>query len=341
MQFVKINKSDKFTDLSNKVGSNNIDTILVTNSLTRSRNIGNAFDKLCKTITYIDPDTHEEAYPSISNEERVNIINKFTQDSDIFETVATGNSDSWKLLKYIGTLPQMLQVPSTITLPDSVDVLGNNIHTSADIYNRCINQIRQYGSADPSIFNEYSSIKDANMYVKSTSYSNPFQWFKIPWGDVTLYSSIADASVEFPVYPEELDNKVSATYTTMPDLMYTYEPWQVYQSSGPRTNTYSFHMHRDMWTGDHRDGMCNKLIRFCQANCYPEYKGSAVNTATVTLYMKGKPHISGIITDVNEHWEGPIGLDGWFLDVTLEITITEVSQTALNYDVVMNKSIIE
>lgn len=334
MQFVSIDKGDTLLDLSNKVGSQNVESILVCNGLTRSRNIGKSFYTMCDSIYKSTVD--------IPISKKVNLINKYTQDSDIFETVALGSNNSWKLLDIVGTIPGMLQIPSTITIPDSTQVLGNGINVSKSVYNQTIDQLNKYGWVDPSTFNEYSSIREANLYTNNTiNAANPFEHFKVPWGQVTLYSSLSGQSMDFPVYPEELEDKVSASYTTMPDLMYTYEPWQIYQNSGPRTNTYTFDMHRDMWTGDHTDGMCNKLIRFCEANCYPEYNGAAINTSTVILYIAGKPHIAGIITDVSKHWDGPIGNDGWYLHVQLEITITEVALQPLSYSVIQSKSVME
>ena len=95
-----------------------------------------------------------------------------------------------------------------------------------------------------------------------------------------------------------------------------------------------------MWTGDHRDGKANELIRICEANCYPEFNGSMVNTSTVTLYVKGNALISGVLVDVHKTWDGPIGLDGWYLMCNLSLEIIEVSPTALNYNVVKNKPLI-
>ncbi len=333
MQFVNLDKNDKFLDLVDKVGEQNVESILVANGLTRCRNIGKKFNDICNSIY--------ASSKSVSNSQKANILNKYTQDSDIFETVALGSTNSWKLLDNIGTIPDMLQIPSTITIPDSVQVLGNGKPISNDIYKKAMDQLYSTGTVDPSIFNEYSSIRNANLSAGTVKNSNPFEYFRIPWGQVTLYSSLSNESMDFPVYPEELDDKVSASYTTMPDLMYTYEPWQIYQSSGPRSNTYTFHMHRDMWTGDHTDGMCNKLIRFCEANCYPEYNGAAINVSYVILYIAGKSHIAGIITDVSKHWDGPIGSDGWYLNVELELTITEVALQPLNYNVIRNKSVME
>ena len=95
-----------------------------------------------------------------------------------------------------------------------------------------------------------------------------------------------------------------------------------------------------MWSGDHRDGKANELIRFCEACCYPEYNGSAVNTSTVTLIIAGKPLIRGVMTDVSTTWSGPIGLDGYYLECELRISITEVSDKPLNYSYVKSREII-
>jgi hypothetical protein len=145
----------------------------------------------------------------------------------------------------------------------------------------------------------------------------------------------------FPVYPENIDDGVSANYEEMNEMLYQYEPWKVYKSSGPRENTYTFVFHRDMWTGDHRDGSANNLIRGCEANCYPNFDGSLVNVPIVTLYIHGVNHITGVMTNCKVKWDGPIGLDGFYLKCELSFTITEISPQALNYNTVRNKGLIE
>jgi hypothetical protein len=193
------------------------------------------------------------------------------------------------------------------------------------------------------VFNEYNSSLPVN-FSSSKSYgssSNVLQFFNIPWGEVTLYDSLSGESVDFPVYPEEPGDGRKATYTQMPDTLYQYEPFYLYQSSGPRSCQYSFTFHRDMWTGNHKDGMANKLIRFCESCLYPKYNGSAVNTSIVTLYIHGDALIRGILTSVNKSWSGPILQDGWYGVCKLEIEISEVSSDPLTFDTVRSmKSII-
>lgn len=332
MQFLTLDKETKLKDFSDEVGSRNADYILAANSIDRSPNIGKKFYESCEAT--------KKSTENISWQRKSQILNTFTQDSDIFETAALLGENDWKVLSALGTFPGMVKVPDSITLPDSVNILGNGQGVKSEIYNKAMKSLEEHNYVDPSIFNEYSNIKNSKIAEGASHSSSTFSGFNLPWGQVTLASSIGDDSVDFPVYPEEISDSRNANYTTMPDLLYQYEPWQLYNSSGPRTNTYLFHFHRDMWTGDHRDGKANELIRYCEANCYPAFNGSAVNVPTVTLYIAGSPLIHGVMTQVDTRWDGPIGLDGYYLNCELSITITEVSETALNYNVIKGKSLI-
>lgn len=335
MQFLQINSTTTLSELTSRVGARNVDSILSLNSLSRVPNIGEVFQNM------VDDICADTEIPNVSYQRKSSILNTFTEDSDIFESIALMDNDGWKVLSALGTIPTMLRIPETIQLPDATDILGNGEAVKLDIYERAMKYLHSNQNIDPVIFNEYSSRRGSQI-LDTTASTNPLQWFKLPWGKISLHSSIDDTMLDFPVYPKGLSDGVQANYEQMPDLLYQYEPWQVYRSSGPRTVTYKFDMHRDMWTGDHRDGKCNELIRFCKANCYPEFKGAAVNVPRVTLYISGKPHISGILTAVNDEWDedSPIGLDGFFLHVVLSLTITEVSNMKLNYSTMRQKGLI-
>lgn len=332
MQFLTLDKETKLKDFSDEVGSRNADYILAANSLERTPSIGERFHEACESA--------KNSTDDISWKRKSAILNTFTQDSDIFETAALLGDSDWKVLSSLSTFPGMLKIPDSIKLPDSVDILGNGQGVKSEIYSKAMKSLEENNYVDPSIFNEYSSIKNSKIAEGASYSSSTFTGFNLPWGQVTLASSISGDSIDFPVYPEEISDSKKANYTTMPDLLYQYEPWQLYSSSGPRTNTYLFHFHRDMWTGDHRDGKANELIRYCESNCYPEFNGSAVNVPLVTLYIAGTSLIRGVMTQVDTRWDGPIGLDGFYLNCELSITITEVSETALNYSVIKNKPLI-
>lgn len=335
MQFLRIKDTTTLSQLADIVGDRNVDSILAANNLKRTPNIGKAFKESCDKAT--------RDSKTIDWQRQMTLLNTVTGHSDVFEAVSLLSQSGWKLFSTLGTLPGMLKIPESIVLPDSVDILGDKQGIKTTVYTKAMNSLKNMPHyIDPSIFNEYSSKRNSQIltYSGTTSTSDPFQWFQIPWGKVSLYSSLGGDSKDFPVYPEEVSDGRRANYTEMPDMLYQYEPWQVYQNSGPRSNTYTFKFHRDMWSGDHTDGKANELIRFCEANCYPEYNGSTVNTATVTLYIGGKSHISGVLTDISIRWSGPLGLDDWYLVCEIELTITEVSERPLNYSTVRNMGLI-
>lgn len=341
MQFLKIEKNTKLLDLSKYVGYRNVDAVLHMNETPRVPNVGSTFYKICDdkiaNSTFGDD-------PDAALARKESILNTFTQDSDIFELAASQGSRGWKLLDAMGTFYSYMKIPESVTIPDSSLVLGNKQAVPEVIYSRVMTNIRDKQRVDLAVFNNYSAAKQTN--IEDTTFANygdggPMQWFNLPWGKITLYSSLSGETVEFPVYPEEIGDGVKANYTTMPDLIYQYEPWQLYQSSGPRTQDFTFDFHRDMWTGDHRDGKSNDLIRACEANCYPEYKGSSVYTSLVTLYIAGEPLITGVLTEVSTQWDGPLSqFDGWYLHCVLKLSITEVAPQPLNYTSVRRKPLI-
>ena len=336
MKYVSIFKSDKLVDLTNRVGVSVVDQILADNGLARIPSIGKKWFEICDEII--------KSTPEVTANDKLKILNQFVDNYDIYEMAALSDENAWKMLAAKRTFPDYLYVANHIegSIPDSYNVVGNNEPVPKTIYEAVIQELKTKGEVDPNIFitryDRESGILSTRTESEATK--NPMSWFKLPDDQITLYSSLSDDYVEIPVYPEGFADSRAANYTTMPDLIYQYEPWQMYQSSGPRSNSYVFHMHRDMWTGDHRDGKANQLIRFCQAQCYPKYNGSAVNAPTVSLYIAGSCVIRGVMNNVEVTWDGPIGLDGWYLEFTLRLSITEVSADVLNYDSMMSKSLI-
>lgn len=334
MQFLKIQNSTTLSDLADIVGERNVSQVLALNGLQREKYIGKQFKEKCNNIIAISED--------IGWERQSAILSKYSVDSEIFEEAALQNQSGWKVLSNAGTFRNALALPDSVLLPYSEMIIGSNIPTPKRIQNKAMDLL--YNAPhyiDPSIFDDYSErINSISGGSRSGKDSGIFDMFRIPWGKISLYDSISDSSIDFPVYPESLSDSRTASYTTMQDLLYQYEPWQIYTSSGPRSQSYTFHFHRQMWTGNELDGKANQLIRFCEACLYPEFKGSAVNTSLVRLYVEGNCLISGVLTDVVVSWDGPIGLDGWYLECTMEITITEVSDQALSHDVVKNLRLI-
>ena len=337
MQYLTITRDMTLWQLINIVGEQNIDAVLNANGLERSYNIGEQFYARIEALQQIED--------TVDYQTKVNILNQFVGDSDLFEKAALGDETSWVALAQLNCFPDAIRIPDDIVLPSAVGILGNGEPVADNIYTKCYDSLVG-GShiVDPTIFSEYDASYYGGSYVgDENSFINaePFQWFKLPWKEVALYSAMSDELLYFPVYPEGFDDGASANYDDMPEMLYQYEPWKVYKSSGPREITFNFSFHRDMWTGDHRDGMANNLIRGCQANCYPHYDGSLVHTSLVSMYIHGQNLITGVMTDCKVKWDGPIGLDGFYLKCDLSLTIAEVSPEPLNYTAVRYKRLIQ
>lgn len=341
MQYLTITRDMTLWQLINIVGEQNIDAILNANGLERAYNIGEQFYARVESLGQIeDP---------VSYQTKLDILNKFVGDSDIYEKAALGDDFAWMALSVMDCFPDAIKIPEDVELPSAVGILGNGIPIDQNIHNKCrtslLSPIGPYPhTIDSTIFSNYDATYYGGAYV--TDSDNPFetqlyQEFKFPWKEVFLYSSMSDEILYFPVYPKEISYDVTANYEEMPEMLYQYEPWKVYKSSGPREINFTFEFHRDMWTGDHRDGMANNLIRGCQANCYPHYDGALVHTALVSMYVHGQNLITGIMTDCKVEWSGPIGLDGFYLCCTLSISITEISPEPLNYTAVRYKRLIQ
>lgn len=336
MQYLKISPTTTLKELTDLVGADHIEDVLHLNELPRTPRVGQVFYERCRNIM-------GNGAMTVSTERKINLLGKLSADADVFEYCCLMGDSGWKVLDTINTLPGYLKLPDNMKLPPSDIVLGGSRNASEIIFKKAMDQMRIKEKVDSSIFNDLNTSNMPTILDQSSSvYNNSgiFGDFKIPWGKITLYSSLSDSSMDIPCYPEELNDSRKANYTELGDLLYQYEPWMLYQDSGPREVSYKFHFHRDMWNGNHLLGGANKLIRFCQANCYPRYNGSSVITSTVTLYINGSIAINGILTNVSVDWDGPLGQDGWYLECTMTLSITEIARKPLNYDTVMNLPII-
>jgi len=333
MQFLTMTKDMTLSKLASLVGERNVDSVLNCNTLGRTVNIGQSFINRLVTDTPVD------------YQKKLNILNQFVGDSDIFEKAALGSDKDWQALAQYNCFSDAIKIPEEIVLPSAVGILGNGEPVSNRVYQQCMNSLIETHNIEPTIFAEYNASYSGEGYGVTQdgriSTGAPFQWFNLPWGEICLYSSMNNELLYFPVYPEGFDDGYSGNYEEMGEMLYQYEPWLVYKSSGPREITFNFSFHRDMWTGDHRDGNANNLIRGCQANCFPDYDGSLVKAPLVTLYIHGKNLITGVMTNCKVKWDKPIGLDGYYLKCDLSLTIKEVSPEPLNYTAVRNKGLIE
>lgn len=335
MQYLEVKNDMTLSDLSAIVGERNVDSVLNANGLKRSVNVGKQFyDRV-----------HNEIEPStttVDAMQKVNIINQFVKDSDLYQKAYLGTSTDWKSLAQYNCFSDAIRIPDEYKVPDSADILGDNTPIPDRIYKQTMATLKA-DQVDPTIFSEYDASYSgslAGIYTDVGNGGSLSEWFLIPFGAVCLRSYIDDEILYFPVYPEELEDGVTANYDEMSEMLYQYEPWKVYKSSGPREITFTFKFHRDMWSGDHRDGCANHLIRGCEANCYPDYNGSLVNVPMVTMYIEGENFITGVMTSCKVNWHGPLGLDRFYLFCDLTLTIVEVSPTPLSFNAIKEKELL-
>lgn len=334
MQFLDILAAGTLPELVDLAGRSRAMDICTVNRLPYTFDIKSAYDELVQSTV--------QTVTDVPISRKLNVLNTLVDSYEVFQHAALLDDIGWKVLSAISTFPGYLKIPDNFSITPSQYTLGPS---NNKVSTRLLKEVRGYISSgapvDPAVFKDRSASRQlTGLQTNARPLSLFDRSFNIPWGEVTLFSEIDGTSIDFPVYPEEISDTHQANYTTMPDILYQYEPWQLYESSGPRTVPYTFEFHRDMWTGDHRDGKANELIRFCEACCYARYNGSEVNTTVVTLYVHGSPLIRGIVTNVSKTFSGPLGLDGMPLHCKLELNITEVSKNALNYDVVKAKPLI-
>lgn len=351
MQYLTVTKDDTMVSIGKIVGQQNMDLLLAENSLARNPKIGKMWKDKCDKIVAETPN-------EVTASRKSALLNNLVDSEEVFEKACLMDEDEWKVFSAIQAFPDAMRVPESIKLPYSTRVIGGTLGdvqaavignvqgvepVSPVTYKAVMDSLKLTASISPSIFNTVNT-SPAFVVEHEAKIETPIPQYayNLPWGKIMMYSSLLKEGIEFPVYPEGMEITRQANYTSMPDIIYQYEPWVVYESSGPREQSLVFHMHRDLWTGNHLDGNANKLIRFCEANTFPRYSGSSVLAPLVRFYISGSLFIQGVLTTTTVHWDqnSPIGLDNWYLDFTLTLTIQEVSDAPLNIDSVLKKGII-
>ena len=191
--FLTVPENMTLAQLNNRVSADNVAEILAVNGLDWQPHIGAA---LAAQVNAIQSDPTRS---DVGWEQRNAILNKLSQDSDIFEQACLLGDAGWKVLVATGTFPGMVNIPASITIPQGSDTIGNGKPVPAAIYQAVMGQLAMYPHViDPSLFNTYSS-NTSSVAVTNSPDSSLFKAFHIPWGDVTLYSSASDTSLDLPM----------------------------------------------------------------------------------------------------------------------------------------------
>lgn len=342
MQYLLIDNDETFISMVRTIGQTTANAVLAENGIQRTPNVGAAWKTKCDQII-------EETPKDVTPQRKSALLNGLTLSEDVFEKACLLDEDEWKVFSATQAFTDALRIPETTQLTSSIKVLGNaplddstNTPVDSATYREVMRQLKDDGNIDPAVFN---TVNASPAFVPSGSSqietSAPQYSFDLPWGKIQMYSTVLGELMDFPAYPDQIEQTRNANYASMPDTIYQYEPWITYQDSGPREQPLSFHLHRDMWTGNHLDGRANQLIRFCEANTFPDYNGSAIITPFIRLYVDGSLFISGVIKNTSTTWSGPLGLDNWYLEFTLSLSIQEISESELNTHSVYAKKLKE
>ena len=139
--------------------------------------------------------------------------------------------------------------------------------------------------------------------------------------------SLNGSTIAMPCYPISLTDSLQVNHNTN-SVAYRTEPYINYVSSGPRTVSAAFNLHREMM-GPDRMGAVDSIINAIQAACYPI--DTASNSVPASLKVGNSLSISGVITGgVQTSFSGPI-IDGKYNVYDISFTITEVKNAIVMF----------
>lgn len=139
--------------------------------------------------------------------------------------------------------------------------------------------------------------------------------------------NIGGISLAMPCYPTSLTDSLQVNHNSN-SVAYRTEPYINYVSSGPRTVTATFNLHREM-KGDSHMADIDTIINTIEAACYPI--DSASNSVPARLKVGDSLSISGVITGgIQVAFSGPI-IDGKYNVYDISFTITEVKNAIIMF----------
>ena len=134
---------------------------------------------------------------------------------------------------------------------------------------------------------------------------------------INCYIIVNGDKVQIPCYPESVSDSNTASYSSVNPLGRS-EPFQIYNNSGPRSVSVSFTMHCEM-VGNYE--YVPNLVKLIESATYPNYD-NAVSAVKCTLVIGKSIKITGIITNTETRWYGPI-IDEKYQMVDISFSVTE------------------
>lgn len=154
-----------------------------------------------------------------------------------------------------------------------------------------------------------------------------------------LYMSHLDSFVILPTYPEQINDSMSATFTSTQPLSRS-APIYAYSYSGPRSITFTLVLHRELMTQintnvsnldikklDIGDDYVDTIIKQLQAIAVPKYASASkmVNPPTVSVRFGNEIYIHGIVDGgVAVNYSLPLLDNNKYAQVSISFTVSEI-----------------
>ena len=148
-----------------------------------------------------------------------------------------------------------------------------------------------------------------------------------------------DSFVILPTYPEQINDAMSATFTSTQPLSRS-APIYAYSYSGPRSITFTLVLHRELMTQintnvsnldikklDIGDDYVDTIIKQLQATAVPKYASASkmVNPPTVSVRFGNEVYIHGIVDGgVAVTYSLPLLDNNKYAQVSISFTVSEI-----------------
>lgn len=175
--------------------------------------------------------------------------------------------------------------------------------------------------------------QDSRNQLSSTSFLSGGSNDQVSTSKNICTFSIAGKTYIIPTIP---DGDISESYTGQYDSqtpLWWYENVNMYTGTASRTVSATFHLHQELWnTNPIHQGM-ESLISACIAGSYP----TGTYTPRGTLTIGNSIRCSGLVAcDVTRF--GAIDENGYYMEASLTITITQESASALSANTFLGKT---
>lgn len=148
-----------------------------------------------------------------------------------------------------------------------------------------------------------------------------------------------------PLYPEEISDGISANWNDT-TIVGRSAPISNYVSTSDRQVSFSFTIHREMYTAMSRRGTSSsrtsmdkvdKLLKGLRSAVYPKYETQIGMFPTISMFVFGEFIIKGKLTNVSFTWKKPI-VDNKYQVCDVSVTMNSIANRVKSTEDIRNNS---